>query len=300
MATALQTLHIRLLGTFSLTYGDALVAGVNTPRLQSLLAYLVLHRDTPQLRQHLAFQFWPDATEGQARNNLRQALHSLRLALPDPDTFLASDASTLRWQPHAPFSLDIAALEHALTEAEAAEAADEAETTAAASPDAPGALRAALERAADLFQADLLPSCYDEWIAPMREQLRQRCLRALGQLVALLERDDDYAAAIGVARRIIRHDALDEAAYRRLMRLLARSGDRAGALRVYHTCATALQRELGIAPSAETRDGYERLLHGEDAGREADVGGASTADEPAAARTQPLNAMPALIRRPPQ
>src|SRR6266481_5303972 len=84
MATALQTLHIRLLGTFSLTYGDALVAGVNTPRLQSLLAYLVLHRDTPQLRQHLAFQFWPNATEGQARNNLRQALHSLRLALPDP------------------------------------------------------------------------------------------------------------------------------------------------------------------------------------------------------------------------
>jgi len=300
MATALQTLHIRLLGTFSLTYGDALVAGVNTPRLQSLLAYLVLHRDTPQLRQHLAFQFWPDATEGQARNNLRQALHSLRLALPDPDTFLASDASTLRWQPHAPYSLDVAALEHALTEAEEAEeaeTAETAETTAAAGPDAPGALRAALERAADLFQADLLPSCYDEWIAPMREQLHQRCLRALGQLVALQERDGDYAAAIGVARRIIRHDALDEAAYRRLMRLLARSGDRAGALRVYHTCATALQRELGIAPSAETRDGYERLLHGENAGREADVGGASTADDPAAARKEPLSAMPALIGR---
>src|SRR5258708_16256064 len=131
----------------------------------------------------------------------------------------------------------------------------------------------------------------------MREQLHQRWLRALGQLVALQERDGDYAAAIGVARRIIRHDALDEAAYRRLMRLLARSGDRAGALRVYHTCATALQRELGIAPSAETRDGYERLLHGEDAGREADVGGASTADDPAAARKEPLSALPTLIGR---
>src|SRR5712691_88784 len=169
MATALQTLHIRLLGTFSLTYGEALVPGVNTPRLQSLLAYLVLHRDTPQLRQHLAFQFWPDATEGQARNNLRQALHTLRLALPDPDTFLASDASTLRWQPHAPYSLDVAALEHALTEAETAETAETVETMAA-SPEARGALRSALARAASLFQADLLPSCYDEWIAPAREQ----------------------------------------------------------------------------------------------------------------------------------
>src|SRR5260370_9714221 len=147
MATALQTLHIRLLGTFSLTYGEALVPGVNTPRLQSLLAYLVLHRDTPQLRQHLAFQFWPDATEGQARNNLRQALHTLRLALPDPDTFLASDASTLRGQPHPPYSLDVAALEHALTEAETADTAETVETLAA-SPEARGALRSALARAA--------------------------------------------------------------------------------------------------------------------------------------------------------
>jgi predicted ATPase/DNA-binding SARP family transcriptional activator len=292
MAPALRMLHIRLLGTFSLTYGDAAVAGVNTPRLQSLLAYLVLHRDTPQLRQHLAFQFWPDATEGQARNNLRQALHTLRLALPDPGTFLASDASTLRWRPDAPCSLDVAELERALT---AAEIAESAETTGAASPDGRGALRAALERVASLFQADLLPSCYDEWIAPEREWLRQRCLRALGQLVALLERDGDYPAAIGIARRIIRHDALDEDTSRRLMRLLALHGDRAGALRVYHTCATTLQRQLGIAPSAETLDVYERLLHRDDAGREA--GTANAADGRTAAHEGPLSATPSLIGR---
>src|SRR5690348_3046156 len=258
MAPAPRTLHIRLLGSFSLTYGEAMVAGINTPRLQSLLAYLVLHRDTPQLRQHLAFQFWPDAPEGQARNNLRQALHTLRLALPDPDIFLASDASTLRWRPDAPCSFDVAELERALTEAEAADEVAEARGVARA--DAHGALRAALERAASLFQADLLPSCYDEWIAPERERLRQRCLRALDRLVALVEEAGDHAAAIVYVRRMIRHDALNEEAYRRLMRLLALTGDRAGALRAYHACATALQRELGIAPSAETRQAYERLI----------------------------------------
>src|SRR5579859_2666417 len=201
MAPALQTLHIQLLGTFSLTYGEAMVAGVNTPRLQSLLAYLVLHRDTPQLRQHLAFQFWPDAPEGQARNNLRQALHTLRLALPDPDIFLASDASTLRWRPDAPCRLDVAELERALTEAETTE------TMEAARLDARGVSRAALERAASLFQADLLPSCYDEWIAPERERLRLRFLLALDRLVALLDEAGDHAAAIVYARRMIRHDA---------------------------------------------------------------------------------------------
>ena len=45
-----------------------------------------------------------------------------------------------------------------------------------------------------------------------------------------------------------------------LMRLHDASGDGARALRVYHECATTLQRELGTAPSAATREVYEALL----------------------------------------
>ncbi len=44
------------------------------------------------------------------------------------------------------------------------------------------------------------------------------------------------------------------------MRLRALSGDRAGALRVYHTCATTLQRELGVEPSPATQRAYEQVL----------------------------------------
>src|SRR5205823_5685547 len=84
-----------------LAYGDELVAGINTPRLHSLLAYLVLHRDAPQLRQHLAFLFWPDTSEAQARTNLRQILHQLRHTLPNADHYLSADASTVCWRPAA-------------------------------------------------------------------------------------------------------------------------------------------------------------------------------------------------------
>jgi predicted ATPase len=44
------------------------------------------------------------------------------------------------------------------------------------------------------------------------------------------------------------------------MRLQAVVGDRAGALRTYHKCATVLERELDVEPSPETRELYERLL----------------------------------------
>ncbi|CAN5476346.1 hypothetical protein BH20ACT19_BH20ACT19_02680 [soil metagenome] len=54
-APALPTLHIRLLGGFSLSIEDRLVTTVDAPRLQSLLAYLLVHRDRPQSRERLAF-----------------------------------------------------------------------------------------------------------------------------------------------------------------------------------------------------------------------------------------------------
>src|SRR5438270_13716724 len=96
----MPTLYLRLLGDFSLIYDDRQVTGLNTTRLQSLLAFLVLHRDVPQQRQHLAFLFWPDATEAQARNNLRQLLHQLRQAFPAIEHFLSADTHVVLARRH--------------------------------------------------------------------------------------------------------------------------------------------------------------------------------------------------------
>src|SRR5439155_16046891 len=59
---------------------------------------------------------------------------------------------------------------------------------------------------------------------------------------------------------LLRHDPLHEATYRHLIRLYALMGDRAAALRTYHTCATVLERELATEPGPATREAYERLV----------------------------------------
>lgn len=235
----MKVLRIRLLGEFSLVYGDEPVTTVNTARMQSLLSYLVLHRDAPQARHHLAYQFWPDSAEPQARTNLRKLFHYLHQALPDAERFLCADTHTLQWRPEAPFSLDVAEFESA--------------ASMVASPQA-------LRQAVALYRGDLLPSCYEDWILPERERLRQVLVEATERLVALLEDERDYQAAIGYAQRLLQYDPLNEATYRHLMRLHALGGDRATALRAYHACATILQRELGVEPGPTTREAYERLL----------------------------------------
>ncbi len=246
------TLHLRLLGDFSLIYNDRQVTSLKTMRLQSLLAYLVLHRDVPQQRQYLAFLFWPDATEVQARNNLRQLLHQLRQAFPDVEHFLSTDMHTLRWHPVTSFHLDIAEFEQALTLADVATQSNDLY-----------ALQAALEQAEDTYRGELLPGCYDEWILPERDRFHQRHWQTLEHLLRLFEGQGDTVTAIRYAQRLLGLDPLSEDLYRRLMRLFALNNDRASALHVYHTCVTTLQRELGVDPDPATREAYERLLQQE-------------------------------------
>lgn len=245
------TLDIQLLGDFRLVYGGDLVTDVDTPRLQSLLAYLLLHRGSPQSRHRVAFLFWPDSTEGQALTNLRNLLYRLRHTLPDADRFIEVDRKTLQWRTQAPFLLDVARFEEALEAAE--EPPDTQDRDQAAT-------REALEEAVHLYRGDLLPSSYEDWVASERERLRQAFHRGAVRLVRLLEKHQDYRAAIRVVQRLVRYDPLHEGHYRRLMRLQALIGDRAGALRTYHKCIDVLDQELNVGPSPRTRELYDRLL----------------------------------------
>jgi DNA-binding SARP family transcriptional activator len=238
-------LHIHLFGAFSFVYDDQTIAPLHVARLQSLLAFLLLHRDAAQTRQQIAFRFWPETSDKQAQTNLRQLLHRLKRRLPNADDYLLMDERSVGWRSAAVYTLDVAEFEQAMLAASRADGI---------------AKIAALERMATAYTGDLLPDCYDEWIIPLRERLAQQFVTALEQLVLLHEERRNYAAAIAHAQRLLGYDPLHEATYRRLMRLFALTGDRPAALRVYHTCVSMLEQELDVPPSTATREAYERLL----------------------------------------
>ena len=237
-----EQLQISLLDDFRLAYGCASsmteLHTVNTARLQALLGYLLLHRHAPQAREHLAFLFWPDTREAQALTNLRNLLHKLRHALPTPERFLLVDARSVQWQPDAPYMLDVANFEAAIAHAATA-----------------GELASAI----DLYSGELLPSCYDDWILPERERLRQLALATLERLITLLEGVRDYRAAIRYGQRLLQLEPLNEALYRRLMSLYAATDDRAGAMRTYQQCVAMLQEEFAVEPAPPTQELYQRL-----------------------------------------
>lgn len=205
----------------------------------SLWAFLLVHRRQPTPRDLLAYTFWPDESEPQARLNLRRSIHRLSQMLPRPAAdrpWLLTDRRTLQWNPAVDFWLDLEAFEEL-----------------SADP-------ARLAQALELYTGDLLEGLYDEWIFAERERLRGVYVQDLLEVIDRCETAGEHRRAIEVAQRLLRHDPLREETYRTLMRLHARGGDRAGLVQTFNACTAVLQRELGVDPSPETVAAYRELL----------------------------------------
>src|ERR1044071_5599914 len=137
---------VSLFGTLRISFAGRPVTSVNTNRLYSLIAYLILHGDTPQPRERLAFVLWPSSSESQARTNLRQLLHHLKRALPKECNSLVSDHLTVRWRQDSSCAIDVVDFQAAIGKADSARTEkDRARETES------------LTTAAQLYEDDLLP-----------------------------------------------------------------------------------------------------------------------------------------------
>ena len=231
-------LEVQLLGHLALTDSGQRVEAIQNPRL---IAYLLLNRDRPLERTEVAFTLWPDSSDAQALTNLRRELHALRRALPDAERLLAVERRTLRWRPAGPFHRDVAAFEDAVEHA---------------SQGGVDALRAAVA----MYRGDLLPGVYDDWIEPHRDHLQNKMIETRDALASSLEERREYRAAMEQLSRLVAIDPLEESRYQALMRVAALVGDRTAGLRAYHACVSALRDELGVEPSRETLNAYQRLV----------------------------------------
>ncbi len=234
-------LQVRLLGQFGAALDGRPLTKLAGARLQSLFAYLVLHAGTPLSRSQLAFLFWPDATEANARNNLRQLLHQLREALEDGKSSIRTGASWVQWSPSEQCFADVTAFQEAIVEAEHARSRGDVPRW-----------RSNLERALEVCAGPLIPNCYDDWIVPERERFTEQCERVVQHFVECVEATREYDVAIPRVNHRLSHEPTDEQAYRCLMRLHALCNDRSAELRVFRACCEVLRSELDAEPSAQT------------------------------------------------
>ena len=229
-------IELCMLGRLSLTGADGReVRGLlGQPRRLALLAYLAAA--SPQgfhRRDTLLALFWPELDQEHARAALRQALHVVRDAL-------GGDAVTSRGDEEigldfAQVSCDVAAFERALRIGQ-------------------------LEEALDLYRGALLEGFFisdapefERWLETERGRLQQAAAGGARALAERYESDNDLTRAVRWTRRSIELAPSDEGLVRRLIALLDRQGDRAGALEAYEAFARRVAAEYDAEPAAETR-----------------------------------------------
>ena len=238
----MAALSLRLLGGFLLR-ADGRPRPLPARKAQALLAYLAVRAGRAHARDALTGLFWADAGERQARQSLRQIMVRLRRALAGGPRALVTQGDTVTLSPAA-LDLDVAAFERLVRRG---------------TPEA-------LESAVALYQGPLLDGVhvnaegFESWLESERARLAELALDALRRLVEHHLKKDRVDAATQTATRLLALDPVQEEAHRTLMRLHARSGRRAAALRQYQACVAVLQKELGVEPEPATRRLYLEIL----------------------------------------
>jgi DNA-binding SARP family transcriptional activator len=227
--------ELRCLGSVDLRSSDKDPATrvLAQPKRFALLAYLAaasprgFHR-----RDALIALFWPESDEEHARAGLRITLHFLRRELGEDVILTRGDDVALNedvvW-------CDVIAFESALDSG-------------------------ALEQALALYRGNLLPSFhismspeFEHWLDSERDRLKRRAYDAALELSAIQEKAGNADGAAKWTRFALELAPDDEAVVQRMIRLLDRAGDRAGALRTYDSLAQRMMTEFESEPSPETR-----------------------------------------------
>jgi DNA-binding SARP family transcriptional activator len=197
--------------------------------------------------------FWPEAEPEAARNNLNVAMHRLRRALGRGGgefAFVLFSAGHYSLNPKLSVSTD--------ADAFLAHVARGGELECDRQID--GAMREYAAGVA-LYQGELLAeNRYDEWLLPLRQQLRDRYLHVLDRLSRIHFDRQDLPSCTATCARTLAVDACNEGAHRMLMRCYARLGQPQLAQRQYRSYVHVLNRELGIPASAETTDLYRQIV----------------------------------------
>jgi DNA-binding SARP family transcriptional activator/Tfp pilus assembly protein PilF len=275
LAGAVVRLYV--LGQFRLEYKNeqrqwqpVTDATLQHQRVRALLHCLVSSPGRKLGREQAIDMLWPDLDFETATNRLDKAVYDLRRLLEPrrgrlaTSNLLLTEHSTLMLAGQQQLWIDADAFESLLNQVRA-------------SSD-PGQTEQLLEEAMLLYSGDYLPEERDIlWIQARREALQRSWIGLLLELADLRIARENLSSAIDTLDHLLVIDPANEAAVQRLVILLAQSGRRAEALRIYQRFAAVLRQEYRIEPLPETRALYEAARRGKNPAAHMQTGASSGA-----------------------
>ncbi len=222
---------LRLFGGLRLESAQITLTGraIQKKRL-ALLALLGVTPGRRLSRDKLIAYLWPESDTERARHQLASSIYELRKALGEDAILAAGDEIALN--PDR-IGSDVGEFD--------------------------GALRSGnRETAVDFYRGPFLDGFFlpeaeefEHWVESERTRLAQSFAQTLEEWATEKEDVGDKLGGLELWRRLAAHDLYNSRVASRLVRALAASGDRAGALQYARTHTLLLRDQLGVEPDSE-------------------------------------------------
>lgn len=206
-------MNLHLLGRVELIDNEGKSIQLHTKKVFLLLAILALHQDQKLSRNYLAEQLWPGKAVESSRQNLRNALSSLKKALPANAVKADGESILLK----------------------------------------SGYLWCDANATQDLsdYAGDFMPDYTEDWVVDQRLKLRGDAVRkAIADAKNLI--NSDSQAALRIIERGCEIDPLDQEAAQLKVNILEQQGNLTEAVQVADSFKNKVLRDLGFLCTLET------------------------------------------------
>lgn len=240
------SLYVKTLGVFEVRRGDDRIRSAEWQREKAKQLFQLFLTNPEQWlqREQIADRLWPDLAPEAAVRDFKVALNALNRAL-EPGRpkgaqpfFIVRRDNLYGLNPKAQIYTDVAEFEIY------------AEKNDIHSK----------EEALRLYQGEFLADClYDEWSDHRREQIKQKYLFVCESLAELYILEGQFDDAINLCEKILQVELTWEASYRLMMRAYDKKDNRAQVFHTYQRCKEILSVELGVEPTAATKNLFHDL-----------------------------------------
>jgi ATP/maltotriose-dependent transcriptional regulator MalT/two-component SAPR family response regulator len=243
-----NTLELNTLGPFQISILGAENTSINwrTSKTRDLLAFLV-HHAGPVSKEEILEELWSDYDFEKAQGLFHTSLYYLRQVLEKighPDLINYKNKH---------YELTVKLFSNDQKKFQELVAAGFNDETP------PEKVSYFLEQAITLYRGDYLQELDYIWLLPEREYLKNIYFEARLRLARYYLERKDYNRTISHLQLLAGLDSLSEEIHRLLMIAYSGLGNRSAVREQYHSLTVILKSELGINPSEETQEVYNRL-----------------------------------------
>ena len=244
-------LKVRMFGEFRISNENGMLntESIRSEMLTRLFTYMLCHRSKRLTAQELIDILWSENESENPTGALKNLMYRFRNCLKNvwgDYEFILTGKGTYTWNPEIILNVDTEKFEYCCKNMINAESVEEQLCMG--------------KKAIELYQGVFLPKLSEEyWVTSMATYYHSMYLDIVKKLVRLMEEEKRYSEVEEICQKALNTDSLDEEIHCFMMRALIANNKQKLASEHYKMTSKYLYDVIGVRPSKEMQDIYEKL-----------------------------------------